>query len=481
MFTTTTTTRSPLTELRVFWPQGQRRRTQTTVTDLPNELLLDIACYLPLRALIALRNVSLRWRAVISAASESGLPETTKKLLEAWIASAALRRDLPGADSSQPAYLLKTEGSTQGSSSSARTLTDAQREQYVSIIGRYALSYQSVSQEEPGLSDEFLTWLYEWPSHAGLSLPPLPLSYETPETMANQVGSTRGVLSPSSVVNSIVHSASYCTSRGSGLAAVRATMRPSYYYQGRIVFLIALEDNDILLPRVKLALEEVPPPGVAIQEERHEQQERPRQAIKCSMLPGGPHAVSTFRGDWARFLPISTVRCAGVRNNGIEDEDDDVWEVDTDPKAPLPLYVLSGSGLGETLTGNVCMLEENGVLRVVARSWADYLLVLASLRKQELKSRKFSCMAKAGPGSLNTVTAITMPPPKTISSVGFMAGASVDVNPLELARQAFHKNRGMSGSSRSWCWYAKLLVAIVVGYGMDKLLCALVCLVFSDC
>ena len=377
MSATITTTTNTSTDLALML-RPQDLHHHTTVDDLPNELLLDVSTYLSLRTILSLRQVNRRWRAVVSLAATAGLPETTKKLLNAWLAWNALTLD----DESSLADPLPTGNEASLSrtlpQSTHQRLTDIQRDQYVALVGRYAISYQCVSREEPGLSNEFLEWLYEWPSCASL---PLPLS-TLPKTTANDTKLGLAPLCPASVVNSLTRSFSYCTNPRVTFGEGHA--QPSYYYQEHIIFLIALEDDDVLLPRVRLHLENVPQQEVAVGKgKQRATPAKPQKIIKCSMLNGGPGSFA--KGDWARFLPISTVKRApgsepplqhDITNNNNAEPDHD-----GDPKTPLPLYVLSGSGLGERLAGSVCILQENAELKVIANSWADYLMFLVKRKK----------------------------------------------------------------------------------------------------
>ncbi|KAI0087759.1 hypothetical protein BDY19DRAFT_1057842 [Irpex rosettiformis] len=423
--TITTLTNTPTDFAIMLQPQDLPRH--ATVDDLPNELLLDVTTYLSFRTIVSLRQVNRRWRAIVSMAATAGLPESTRGLLRAWFAWTALSLDaklanedrLGGATS--PINVPRTLPAN-------TSLTDTQRDRYVTLVGRYTMAYQSISHEEPSLSDEFLEWLYEWPSHASLPLP-------TPRLMKSNVIKP-GFLSPSSVVNALTRSASYCTNPRVTIANVNT--RPSYYYQSNIIFLIALEDDDILLPRVRLYQENKPQPAAATGKGKQcITPANSEKIIKCSMLDGGPGSFA--KGDWARFLPISTVRRAPGSESPLQHDVGDSANVymdqDCDPETPLPLYVLSGSGLGEKLTGSVCALVENAELRVIATSWADYLLGLAEWEKgsmqirekQQLQILKEQKLKKVPVESIVKFSPRDMPPnasddpPKVGNDVGYNA------------------------------------------------------------
>jgi hypothetical protein len=353
------------TSLTTLFRRKKPRR--PTIADLPNELLLDIACYLPLGSLISLLNVNYRWRAVVTAAAEVGVSETTKQLLKAWVASTSMSQYLPSTAYTQEAFSTTRAGAERR----AKDLTAYERDRYVSLVGRYAFSYKNVTHEEAGLSQEFLEWLYEWPARAAVPLLPLPST----ATKAGQPIHDTGFLSPLSVIDSIIDSASYHTTQPIPSDA-RNIIRPSYYYQERIIFLISLEEGEILLPRIKLV------EGVT----RGDTQKK----IKCSLAHDVPLNFASFGGDWARFLPISTMRKNKNKHGSsseVTDNNGDVWEVAHEPPAPVPLYVLSGCGLGRQLAGSVCMLGPDAVLTVVAKTWAEYLVKLAETKGLKLMFR----------------------------------------------------------------------------------------------
>ncbi|KAI0345940.1 hypothetical protein BDW22DRAFT_1353579 [Trametopsis cervina] len=355
------------------------------MAELPNELLLEIACYLPLYTLINLRNVNHRWRSVVYAAIEAGLPHATKRLLQAWIASGS---GLPCNT------CLKNTLCTPKVSKSDRLplLSEGERDKYVSIVGRYA--YQVSGQLEPGLSDEFLTWLYEWPSQAGLPLLPMATS-QCPDEMGSLPEDTdsspaSGILSPASVALSIMNSDSYLDHHRSTYSNAH---RPRYYCEEQVIFLIMMDD-DVLLPRIRLTEKEESSVNTAStrtssQNDRkgktREPPSQPRKTITCSMFPGATNSTVDPQCDWARFLPISTVR--GMKSSRKSDADaiDDTWAPDMSEKKSLPFYVLSGSGLGAKLAGSVCTLGKNAALTVVARSWADWLVLLAEQKAKAVR------------------------------------------------------------------------------------------------
>lgn len=411
--------------------------TMGTVEDLPNELLLQVTGYLSLRSLIHLRNVDTRWRAIVAAAADAGLPKTTGNLLKAWIVGTSspfpdstqlsssistLKRGLSVTSASSPS-LSSVECS--GSITTGKPLTNAERDNYVCAVGRYARSFQAVSHEEPGLSDEFLTWLFEWPAHAGLFFsiqmdlnmggyrkPPRPHAFG-PRRLNTQISSS---LSPYTVISSLTNSASYHGSNG-GSDGI-----PWYYYQERVIFMLVLEDNDVLLPRIQLAEDPGSPvaastestPASKVDESggKGNTKSAPRSTrLKCSLLSQSPSPLG-FGGDWARFLPISTVQrtrsqrgspgsstststspgSADINVDSVQGSDGDPYSADADAfreRAPLPLYVLSGSGIGERMAGSVCTLGPNAVLRVEANSWSEWLMQLATAAAKE---RNHTCL-----------------------------------------------------------------------------------------
>ncbi len=361
-------------------PRQPVRCHTTSLDDIPNELLMDIATYLPLSALVCVRSLNRRWRGVVSASTAAGLPDTTSKLLDVWLAYTALSADSSLGDTGfNP---LKSGAFVPGSLCTtfpeALKVTDCAR--YVSLVGRYATAYQTVSNEEPGLSDEFLEWLYEWPERATL---PIVSPNNSSPLNATQVqpAPVTGLLSPSSVINALTRSASYVVHPRINFGSYSA--QPSYYYQDHVIFLMALEDGDILLPRVALTQVNVPVSTGPSTGSIASVKARRRNIIKCSSLTGG--TGSFVEGDWARFLPISTVRRMPETSpyDAYITEDED--ELDGEPKTPVPLYVLSGNGLGHALAGSVCMLMEGAELKVLANSWSEYLMYLVQTKKETMQ------------------------------------------------------------------------------------------------
>lgn len=371
-------------------PRQPVRCHTTSLDDLPNELLMDIATYLPLSALVCVRSLNRRWRGVVSASTAAGLPDTTSKLLDVWLAWTALSADSRlGETGSNP---LKSGAFAPGSLCTtfpeALKVTDCAR--YVSLVGRYATAYQTVSHEEPGLSDEFLEWLYEWPERATLPIVS-PTNSSPLNTTQVQSAPVTGLLSPSSVINALTRSASYVVHPRINFGSYSA--QPSYYYQDHVIFLMALEDGDILLPRVALTQVNVPVSTGPSTGSIASVKARRRNIIKCSSLTGG--TGSFVEGDWARFLPISTVRRMSETSpyDAYITEDED--ESDGEPKTPVPLYVLSGHGLGHALAGSVCMLMDGAELKILANSWSEYLMYLVQTKKetmQILEKRRLAAM-----------------------------------------------------------------------------------------
>ncbi|PSS31952.1 hypothetical protein PHLCEN_2v2279 [Hermanssonia centrifuga] len=280
--------------------------THTPVWTLPNEVLLQIASYIGFATLIRLRNVCKKWRAVVGAVQ---LSPAHRDLMDVYTLACAQ----PGLHKSTHTSMLPK-------------LKHEDRLAYIFSVAQYSSQYQRFTQETKTGADDFLTWLFEWPCFATIS-----------------------GFSPAAAVFSLSNSSSY-----SSIGSVKA------YYQERLLFLIAAQEHEIVLPRIKLLRDD-------------------DGQITCRI----PNVSRDgFEGDWARFLPISG--------------SDPFPQFDPNQGEPsLPLYVLSGLGLGERMIGKVYKLGTNATLQEEGASWADYLrglLLSGTLQKEVLDV--------ASPGSL---------------------------------------------------------------------------------
>ena len=124
---------------------------RTTLADLPNELLLEIASHLTLSSLIQLQNVNSKWRAVVAAAR----PEPVSEFLLLVYNTVS-----EGCDMERP------------SATPVPALTDADRVRYIAAIDNCVNRPALLDKRTPNdlYADLFFrTWLLEWPSHAAIN------------------------------------------------------------------------------------------------------------------------------------------------------------------------------------------------------------------------------------------------------------------------------------------------------------------------